>query len=176
MTVPGKGGRPRKWRSDADRVRAFRARERGEQEPPTLETALVDGDELALAVDRARRLQEELVDAIASLSELEEALAGERRRTDALRRRLERTQADLDHQLSAAMETIEQVRSLQSEVAEVRAANIQPAGTPADPDPTSAGTSPQPRRTAIGETRSEEPLIRLPGARNGTQRLCAPSG
>ena len=40
MTVPGKGGRPRKWRSDADRVRAFRAGERGDDEPPTIEVAL----------------------------------------------------------------------------------------------------------------------------------------
>lgn len=123
MTVPGKGGRPRKWRSDADRVRAFRARERGEQEPPTLDTALIDGDELALAVDRARRLQAELVDAIASMSELEEALVGERRRTDGLRRRLDRAQADLDHQQAAAAATSDQIRSLQAELAEVRAAN-----------------------------------------------------
>lgn len=123
MTVPGKGGRPRKWRSDADRVRAFRARERGEQEPPTLETALLDGDELALAVDRARRLQAELVDAIASIGELEEALAGERRRTETLRRRLDRTQADLDHQRSAAAESNDRVRTLQAELSEARSAN-----------------------------------------------------
>jgi chromosome segregation ATPase len=123
MTVPGKGGRPRKWRSDADRVRAFRARERGEQEPPTLETALGDGDELALAVDRARRLQAELDDAMTSIGKLEEALAGERRRTDALRRRLDRTQADLDQQRSVTAETNDRVRTLQTELAKVRAAN-----------------------------------------------------
>src|SRR5690242_7503544 len=40
MTVPGKGGRPRKWLSDADRMRAYRARRRGESEPDTLEAAL----------------------------------------------------------------------------------------------------------------------------------------
>ena len=40
MTVPGKGGRPRKWRSDADRVRAFRARERGDDEPPTIDVSV----------------------------------------------------------------------------------------------------------------------------------------
>jgi molybdopterin converting factor small subunit len=123
MTVPGKGGRPRKWRSDADRVRAFRARERGEPEPPTLETALDDGDELALAVDRASRLQAELVDAIASIGELQEALAGERRRTGALRRQLDRTQADLNQQRLVAAETIDRVHTLQTELAEVRAAN-----------------------------------------------------
>lgn len=123
VTVPGKGGRPRKWRSDADRVRAFRARERGEQEPPTLETALDDGDELALAVDRARRLQAELVEAIASMGELEKALAGERRRTEASRRRLDRTQAELDQQRSVTAKTNEQIRVLQSQLVEVRAAN-----------------------------------------------------
>jgi hypothetical protein len=67
MTVPGKGGRPRKWRSDADRVRAFRARHRGEEEPATFEEALVDGDDLARAVERSRQLQADLVAAMASL-------------------------------------------------------------------------------------------------------------
>jgi chromosome segregation ATPase len=47
MTVPGKGGRPRKWRSDTDRQRAYRARQTGLDEPPTLVQALDDGDELA---------------------------------------------------------------------------------------------------------------------------------
>ena len=56
MTVPGKGGRPRKWRSDADRVRAFRARERGDDEPPTIEVARESGDEAAAAWDQVRQL------------------------------------------------------------------------------------------------------------------------
>jgi hypothetical protein len=56
MTVPGKGGRPRKWRSDADRVRAFRARQRGEDGPPTVEVARAAGDEAALARDQVREL------------------------------------------------------------------------------------------------------------------------
>ena len=56
MTVPGKGGRPRKWRSDADRVRAFRAQARGEDEPPTIELALQYGDEAAAAWDQVREL------------------------------------------------------------------------------------------------------------------------
>ena len=47
VTVPGKGGRPRKWRSDADRARAYRARQVGNEEPPVLARALDDGDELA---------------------------------------------------------------------------------------------------------------------------------
>jgi hypothetical protein len=64
MTVPGKGGRPRKWRSDADRVRAFHARQRGEEEPATLEEALVDGDDLARAIEHSRQLQADLVAAV----------------------------------------------------------------------------------------------------------------
>jgi hypothetical protein len=55
MTVPGKGGRPRKWRSNADRIRAYRARQQGVPEPPILEQALQDGDELARALELARR-------------------------------------------------------------------------------------------------------------------------
>ncbi len=60
VTVPGVGGRARKWRSDADRVRAFRARRAGRQEPPTLDAALRDGDELALALVRETELRTEL--------------------------------------------------------------------------------------------------------------------
>lgn len=60
VTVPGVGGRARKWRSDADRIRAFRARRAGRQEPPTLDAALRDGDELALALVRETELRTEL--------------------------------------------------------------------------------------------------------------------
>jgi hypothetical protein len=60
MTIPGKGGRPRKWRSDADRVRAFRARQRGQEEPPVLSAVLDESDELAAAWDRVRELGEQL--------------------------------------------------------------------------------------------------------------------
>lgn len=60
MTVPGKGGRPRKWRSDADRQRAVRARANGGEGPPTLLQALDDGDELARAWEMIRDLGEQL--------------------------------------------------------------------------------------------------------------------
>lgn len=60
VTVPGKGGRPRKWRSDADRVRAFRARQRGDAEPPVLAVALDEGDELAAAWEHVRQLGQQL--------------------------------------------------------------------------------------------------------------------
>ena len=56
MTIPGKGGRPRKWRSDADRSRAYRARQRGDDEPATIEQALDDSDELAEAQREIERL------------------------------------------------------------------------------------------------------------------------
>ena len=48
-TVTGKGGRPRKWRSDADRARAYRARKRGLPEPPPLADESDDGDQLVVA-------------------------------------------------------------------------------------------------------------------------------
>jgi hypothetical protein len=60
MTVPGKGGRPRKWRSDADRQRAWRNRQTGLPEPPTLAQALDDGDELARAWETIRDLGQQL--------------------------------------------------------------------------------------------------------------------
>ena len=60
MTVPGKGGRPRKWRTDADRQRAWRARTNGTDQPPTLVQALDDGDELARAWEMIRDLGEQL--------------------------------------------------------------------------------------------------------------------
>ena len=63
MTVAGKGGRPRKWRSDGDRSRAFRARQQGRTEPSTLAAALDDGDALAKVLDQMRVLREELLDA-----------------------------------------------------------------------------------------------------------------
>jgi regulator of replication initiation timing len=70
VTVPGKGGRPRKWRSDADRQRAFRARENGREEPPTLDQALDDGDELARVWEMVRDLGAQLNDANTTIKTL----------------------------------------------------------------------------------------------------------
>lgn len=61
VTVAGKGGRPRKWRSDGDRSRAYRARQNGQPEPATLLEAVDDGDEVAVAVAAVRALQEEVL-------------------------------------------------------------------------------------------------------------------
>ena len=85
MTVPGKGGRPRKWRSDADRVRAYRARQTGIDEPPVLAQALDDGDELAQVWATVRDLGEQLDTANATTKQL-------RRERDQSRRELEREQ------------------------------------------------------------------------------------
>jgi chromosome segregation protein len=123
MTVPGKGGRPRKWRSDADRVRAFRARERGEEEPATFEEALVDGDDLARAVEQARQLQTDLVAALASLSASNEALQTERRRHQSTQRRLDRARAELDGLRPAGARREEELELLREGLAELRAEN-----------------------------------------------------
>ncbi len=85
MTVPGKGGRPRKWRSDADRVRAYRARQSGVEEPPTLVEAFDDGDELARTWQTIRELGEQLDTANTTIKQL-------RRERDQARRELEREQ------------------------------------------------------------------------------------
>lgn len=85
MTVPGKGGRPRKWRSDADRVRAYRARQAGLDEPPVLAKALDDGDELARVWAMVRDLGEQLDTANTTLKQV-------RRERDQTRRELEREQ------------------------------------------------------------------------------------
>jgi len=120
MTVPAKGGRPRKWRSEADRVRAFRARQRGDEEPATLDVALADGDELARAVDRIRQLQVELAAAGGARKDLEAALAAERRRTDTARRRLDRAQAELVALRAFQAERVEEVNGLVDETGRLR--------------------------------------------------------
>jgi chromosome segregation ATPase len=103
MTVPGKGGRPRKWRSDADRVRAFRARQRGEDEPPTVGVARAAGDEAALAWDQTRELgltiealKAELKATRSALRKAEKALEQERVRYRWIREDNERLRADLE--------------------------------------------------------------------------------
>ena len=103
MTVPGKGGRPRKWRSDADRVRAFRARERGDDEPTTIEVALESGDEAAVAWDQARQLGDtidalkaELKTTKAALRRAEKELERDQVRSSWISERNDRVQAELD--------------------------------------------------------------------------------
>lgn len=83
MTIPGKGGRPRKWRSDADRQRAWRARQSGLGEPPTVAEALDEGDELARVWEIVRDLGEHLDQAKVTIADLQ-------RERDQLRREYER--------------------------------------------------------------------------------------
>lgn len=87
MTVPGKGGRPRKWRSDADRQRAFRARQSGRTEPPTAVQALDDGDELAHAWEVVRDLGQQVESARECEVEARRELAAARRDLDREQRR-----------------------------------------------------------------------------------------
>lgn len=103
MTIPGKGGRPRKWRSDADRVRAFRARQRGEDEPATVAVALEQGDEAATAWERVQELGEtiealrvELKTSRTALRHAEKALDQERARFIWIEEDGNRLQADLN--------------------------------------------------------------------------------
>lgn len=88
MTVPGKGGRPRKWRSDADRVRAYRARQRGDDEPPTVDTALVEGDDVAVAWEHVRELGVTIEEQRGELKSLTAALQRSTRSLDQERVRI----------------------------------------------------------------------------------------
>lgn len=85
MTIPGKGGRPRKWRNDADRQRAWRARQAGDDEPLTVVEAIVDGDELAGVWQIVQHLGEQLEQATITAGEL-------RRERDRAQRELDREQ------------------------------------------------------------------------------------
>ncbi len=96
MTIPGKGGRPRKWRSDADRSRAYRARQRGEAEPVTVEHAVVDGDELARARHEIERLAMALANREAELRALRAEVERHRRANDALTQQLAFARRALD--------------------------------------------------------------------------------
>jgi chromosome segregation ATPase len=104
-------------------VRAFRARQRGEEEPASFEEALVDGDDLARAVERARQLQADLVAAVAALSESNAALQTKRRRHQSTLRRLDRVRAELDGLRTAGARREEELELLREGFAELRAEN-----------------------------------------------------
>ncbi len=88
MTIPGKGGRPRKWRSDADRSRAYRARQRGDAEPVTVEHGVVDGDELAQVRHDIEQLATTLANREAELRAVRGELERHRRANEALAQQL----------------------------------------------------------------------------------------
>lgn len=75
MTVPGKGGRPRKWKSDADRVRAYRARQQGEDEPPTIQQTIDDGGEVAALWTELQNLRETVAEQSPTISLLRSEVA-----------------------------------------------------------------------------------------------------
>jgi chromosome segregation ATPase len=110
VTIPGKGGRPRKWRSDADRARAYRARLRGEPEPAQLAQILDDSDQLATARQQLQRLGE----LIAQLRQTEQSLRAE----------LTRTRRALDAERSYTARLLEANRSLQQQVTAITAESV----------------------------------------------------
>lgn len=97
-------------------MRAHRARQRGEDEPVTFEAALIDGDELARAIDRARQLEAQLAAARELLAEAEVALQTERRRHLATQHKLDRARADLDARQSTEERRLEELRAAHAEL------------------------------------------------------------
>lgn len=129
MTVPGKGGRPRKWRSDADRVRAFRARERGDDEPPTIELALQSGDDAAVAWEQVRQLG---ISIDALRAELKATQAALRRAEKELEREQVRSSwlSEGNDRLRAALETLEGDRAdLQERLDELAHRSVTPTSS-----------------------------------------------
>jgi chromosome segregation ATPase len=123
MTVAGKGGRPRKWRSDADRARAYRARQRGLTEPEELASVVDECDSLAVAwrhVDDLGSLVRELREPERALRSEIRHLEGELEVERSRVRRLERVNAALRDELRGAEETNEQQRRLQRELVDER--------------------------------------------------------
>jgi chromosome segregation protein len=95
VTVAGKGGRPKKWKSDADRVRAFRARQRSEAEPATLEQAVEQGDDFVEHVARIAELEVNVASGRRTASQLARVRQLDRENGE-MQGRLERMQRELD--------------------------------------------------------------------------------
>ena len=149
MTIPGKGGRPRKWRSDADRSRAYRARQRGEAEPATVEHAVADGDELAFARHEIERLAMTLANREAELRALRAEVERHRRANDGLTQQLAFARRALD-------DLVAERGRLLAERDELRSASNKMA-PPERPrkDPSSAGLPRHVRRQMEREARRQ---------------------
>jgi chromosome segregation ATPase len=104
-------------------VRAFRSRKRGEEEPATFEEALIDGDDLARAVEHSRQLQADLAAAIAALSESNAVLQTERRRHQSTQLKLDRARTELDGLRTAGARREADLELLREGFAELRAEN-----------------------------------------------------
>ena len=150
VTIPGKGGRPRKWRSDADRVRAFRARQRGQPEPPQLLVALEDGDELALAWDLVRQLGDQLTEARKTEEKLRREFRAAHRELESQRTRIAWLQHDIEALRADLTDAHQQNEDLAAE-ADQRA--IEPGGSA---DRLSAGLNRAERRGAARRARHAE--------------------
>ena len=149
MTIPGKGGRPRKWRSDADRSRAYRARQRGEAEPATVEHAVVDGDELAQARHDIEQLATTLANREAELRALRAELERHHRTNEALTQQLALARRSFD-------DLVEERTRLLSERDELRSTlnNMAPPERPRN-EPTSPSLPRHVRRQMEREARRQ---------------------
>ena len=146
MTVPGKGGRPRKWRSDADRVRAHRARQRGDDEPPTVDIALDDGDEVALAWERNRELANTVEEQRTELAALRSQVRQAEKNLEQVRTRFSWIEADNDR-MRSELETLRNERDLlQGRLDESRLSTRPIAIARATPAPPAAPNRAQRRR------------------------------
>jgi phage shock protein A len=121
MTVAGRGGRPRKWASDADRVRAFRARQRGEAEPLTFDQHVDDRTALGELVERIRTLE-------ALITERDDVLRSQDREILTLERKVTTIERRL---ASAAAENAH----LRAEVKRLAATEAQDGAEPSRPTP-----------------------------------------
>lgn len=137
-------------------MRAFRARQRGEDEPLTFESALAGGDELALALERARELQGDLVAAIESLAEVEAALQAERRRHRATQRTLDRTTAAMNERCDADRLRAEELRGATDEMRRLTAENQRLSAQLAERRLPAAGPNRAARRQAAKRDRRTE--------------------
>jgi chromosome segregation ATPase len=137
VTVPGKGGRPRKWLSDGDRVRAHRARQRGDAEPPTFKEVSAGDGELARALQQHAKLEGQLADARRNVRRLEHDLAA-----------TEAKCAELDSELSSLQM---EWQDLLVEVADLNERLRRPSVAELDtqqPEPTPVGNRATRRRAA----------------------------
>ena len=142
MTVPGKGGRPRKWCSDADRVRAYRARQQGVEEPRVRSVALDDGDDLARAWDTIRQLQTQLAQESEVRQRLQKELKVARRQLDQQQERfgwIEKARTVLQGERDALVAERGELRAeLNTLRRRIDAADERPAATSLAPSATTA--------------------------------------
>ncbi len=122
----------------------------------TFESALADGDELAMALERVRELQGDLVTAVEALADVEAALQSERRRHRATQRTLDRTRATMDEQRAADQVRAEELRVAADEVRRLTAENQWLSAQLAERRPPAAGPNRAARRQAAKRDRHTE--------------------